>query len=67
MRILPRFLRGSLLWIYFGVDAATFIYLSFFDGYVYTWWNWLIVVPINIFLGTIWPIYWLLLRPLIDN
>lgn len=42
-------------------DIATFIYLTFFNDYQYTALNWLIVVPINLFLGTIWPIYWALL------
>lgn len=46
----------------FGVwllgDLATFIYLTFFDGYVYTWLNWIFVLPANVFLSTIWPIYW---------
>lgn len=65
--VLPRVLHTPLLWFYFGVDAVTFVYLSFFDGYVYTWWNWLIAVPANIFLSTIWPIYWLILRPLLGN
>jgi hypothetical protein len=54
-----------LLGLYITGDVATLLYLTFFDGYIYTWWNWLIVVPINIFLGTIWPIYWLVLRPLL--
>jgi hypothetical protein len=67
VRILPLALQRPLLWLYFGVDAATFLYLTFFDGYVYTWWNWLIAVPINMFLSTIWPIYWLILRPLLGN
>lgn len=43
---------------------GTFIYLTFFDGYAYTWWNWLIAVPANMFLGAIWPIQWLILRPI---
>lgn len=43
---------------------ATFVTLTFFSGYSYTWWNWVIAVPINIFLAEIWPIYWLILRPL---
>jgi len=47
-----------LLCAYFGVDTATFIYLTFFDGYVYTAWNWIIAIPVNVFLATIWPIYW---------
>jgi hypothetical protein len=45
-------------------SIITFIYLTFFDGYEYTWWNWLIAVPINMILAELWPIYWLILRPL---
>jgi len=67
MRAFPKALKRPLILLYFGVDAATFVYLTFFDGYVYTWWNWLIAVPINIFLSTIWPIYWLILRPLLGS
>lgn len=55
------------MWLYVAADAFTFIFLTFFDGYVYTWWNWLIAVPINIFLSTLWPIYWLVLRPLFGS
>ena len=47
-----------LLWLYLGIDAATFVYLTFFDGYIYNAWNWVIAIPVNIFLSTIWPIYW---------
>jgi hypothetical protein len=49
---------------YVLAGGATTVFLTFFDGYPYNAWNWLIAVPVNIFLGTIWPIYWLLLRPL---
>lgn len=48
-----------LFWlIYQAIAIATFVYLTFFDGYDYTAWNWLIAVPVNIFMGQIWPIYW---------
>ena len=67
MRLVLKSLPLPLLWLYFAADAATFVYLTFFDGYVYTWWNWLLVVTINIFLGTIWHIYWLVLRPLLGT
>ena len=43
---------------------ATFVKLTFFDGYVYNWWNWIIALPVNAFLGEIWPIYWAILRPI---
>ena len=50
---------GIAYWI---IDAGTFVYLTFFDGYVYTWWNWIIAIPVNIFLSTIWPFYWAILH-----
>ncbi|PWE33697.1 hypothetical protein DDZ14_03245 [Maritimibacter sp. 55A14] len=53
--------------VYIVADIATFLYLTFFDGYVYTSWNWLIAIPVNLFLAQIWPIYWLILRPLMGG
>ena len=52
------FLQRGILAIYFLVDIATFIYLTFLDDYVYNSWNWIIAIPINLFLATIWPVYW---------
>jgi hypothetical protein len=56
----------SIAWVwmplYFLGDTATFIYLVFFEGYSYTWWNWIIAVPVDFFLACIWPIYWVVLR-----
>lgn len=43
-------------------DVATFIYLTFGAGYVYNAWNWLIAIPINLFLAQIWPLYWAVLH-----
>lgn len=43
---------------------ATLVKLTFFDGYVYNWWNWIIALPVNLFLSEIWPLYWLIIRPL---
>ena len=57
-------MQKLLVGLYITGDVATLLYLTFFDGYDYTWWNWIIVVPINVFLATIWPIYWVVLRPL---
>ena len=59
--------RMDLGWVVFWQigSVATFIKLSFFDGYVYNWWNWIIAIPVNLFLGEIWPIYWLVLKPII--
>ena len=53
--------------LYTVPDLLTFVYLTFFDGYRYTAWNWILVVPINAFLAQIWPIYWLILRPVMGN
>ena len=48
--------------IYVVGMITTFVYLTFFDGYIYNAWNWLIVIPINAFLSAIFPIYWGLLH-----
>lgn len=53
-----------MLAAYLVGDVATFVKLTFFDDYAYTWWNWIFAVPINIFLSTIWPIYWAILVPI---
>ena len=45
-------------WVWKIGSICTFAYLTLFDGYIYTWWNWIIVLPINMLLGAIWPIYW---------
>lgn len=50
--------------VYLLGDVGTFIYLTFLDGYSYNAWNWLIAVPVNVFLSMIWPIYWVILRPI---
>jgi len=41
---------------------ATMVYLTFLGGYAYTWWNWIIALPVNLFLSTIWPLYWAVLH-----
>lgn len=55
-------MKQLVLLLYAVAGAATFVYLTFFDGYVYNFWNWLVAVPVNVFLSHIWPIYWGLLR-----
>lgn len=55
-----RFLAG----LYLAGAVATFVYLTAFDGYTYTAWNWLIALPVNAALSAMWPIYWAALRPL---
>lgn len=52
-----------ILWAGYSLGTfATVFYLTFFDGYPYTWWNWVIAIPVNLFLGSMWPIYWGVLR-----
>ena len=58
--------RAVLLGYQVG-SIATFMKLTFFDHYVYSWWNWIIAIPVNIFLSEIWPIYWLILRPIFGS
>ena len=58
---------GLWFWLLYEVAAAaTWVYLTFFDGYVYNSWNWLIALPANAFLAQIWPLYWAILRPLLE-
>jgi hypothetical protein len=67
---IERWKSGAVLAAFVGYEIAswaTFAKLTFFDGYVYTWWNWLIAWPVNIFLGQIWPIYWLILQPIFGS
>jgi hypothetical protein len=52
----------ALVVMYHIGTVITFMYLSFFKDYGYTWWNWIFVVPINLFLAEIWPIYWVILH-----
>lgn len=54
-----------LVMLYEIGSISTFVKLTFFDDYIYNAWNWLIAVPVNFFLGQIWPIYWGVLRPLL--
>lgn len=51
-----------LLPFYMLCTAATFVYLTFFDDYVYTAFNWIVAIPVNFLLASIWPIYWLIIR-----
>lgn len=59
-------LRGVLAWVYVFGMPVTFIYLTFFDGYRYTAWNWLIAIPVNVAMSGLWPIYWGILRPIFE-
>lgn len=53
-----RFFGDALPIISVIASLGTFTYLTFFDGYIYNAWNWLIALPVNAFLSAIWPIYW---------
>ena len=54
----------ALLWAYQAGSIATFAYLTIIDEMPHIWWRWAIAAACNVFLGEIWPIYWILLRPL---
>lgn len=56
-----------ILGLYLCGQLATWVFLTFFDNYQYTWWNWIVAVPANFILGAIWPIYWLILLPLLGH
>lgn len=46
------------IWGYKFASFGTFAYLTARDAPDFNWWNWALIIPINIFLGSIWPIYW---------
>ena len=55
-------------WVVYWIgNIATVIKLTFFDGYQFNWWNWIMVLPINELLAAIWPIYWIFLRSLMGH
>lgn len=57
-------MKSILMAVYWLGNIATFVKLTFLDGYNYNWWNWAIALPVNEFLSLIWPLYWAILRPL---
>ncbi len=46
------------IFFYFICDIATFIYLIKNDMHDFNFWNWIVIIPIDIFLSQIWPLYW---------
>ncbi len=50
------------LWVYVLGDLATFVYLIAADAPDTHGLAWLVVIPVDLFLATIWPIYWLILH-----
>ena len=55
-------MKQWLLPLYVVGDIATFVYLMFVDWDSFNWWNWLIIVPLNGIIASLWPIYWGLLH-----
>ena len=55
-------MKNIAIIVYWIGNVATFVKLTFFDGYTYNYWNWIIALPVNEFLSAIWPIYWVVLR-----
>lgn len=57
-------MKKSNFWLasYVFGSFATFGFLTLFDGYAYNAWNWVVALPVNGFLATIWPLYWGVLR-----
>jgi hypothetical protein len=53
------------IWVHLVASTATQIYLFVEDWPRLNGWNWIIILPIDFFLGEIWPIFWLILRPLL--
>lgn len=51
--------EAIFFWVWQLGSIPTLIYLMFFKS-SYNWWNWIILIPINLFLAEIWPIYWFL-------
>jgi uncharacterized membrane protein len=54
------FMGRIVAWL-FGLSyvlgvSATMVYLTFFDGYRYTAWNWIIAIPCNLISSVIWPV-----------
>ena len=55
-------MRGLPFILYELIGWVTFVYLMFFNGYQYNYWNWLIAILVNLFLSQTWPIYWAILH-----
>jgi len=51
-----------LIAAYVIADIATLVYLLVMDAPDFNAWNWLIIIPVDIFLAQIWPIYWAVLH-----
>ncbi len=45
--------------LYLLIGVWTFVFQTFFEGFRYNWWNWIIKLPSNWVTGLLWPGYWL--------
>jgi len=39
---------------------ATFLYLVISDWDKFNWWNWILIIPLDLVLATLWPMFWLM-------
>ncbi len=46
---------------------ATLVWLTADSWPRLNWWNWLIVLPINVLLAQIWPLYWGIIKPIFGS
>lgn len=54
---------AKVFWaIFIAGDVLTSLYLLVRDWPYFGAVNWLLIVPIDFFLGSIWPIYWAVLH-----
>jgi len=46
------------------MDAATFLFLIFWGDKKIPSMDWFIELPFNLFFAQIWPVYWMVYRPI---
>ena len=50
---------GTLFGLAWGLASpATFIYLIVQDAPDFNAWNWIIIIPCDVILSGLWPLYW---------
>jgi len=49
---------------YLAMDAATFLFLIFWGDKKIPSMDWFIELPFNLFFAQIWPVYWMVYRPI---
>jgi hypothetical protein len=50
--------KKQFIIIYAFITLATWAYLLFFDGFVYSHGNWMTQVPASGLAAILWPLYW---------